>query len=133
MSDNHYNSEGKEKPRDIVQISSEVVTASGAAMGLVRDLKSNYEDLKATFDVRQSEISNQLQIPEKLDSIEESVLQIESRMSVVEEEVKKISDQTRPLSFLERVKNSILDNILGYFIALLIGIIITLLGLGFLL
>lgn len=117
--------------RDIFQISSEVYSASEAAQGLLLDIKSGYKDLYATFNVNQIDLNNQIQLPEKLDSIVENINSIREKSEIIEQ-LKIITEQTRPPTFWQRVKASIIDNIIGYILALIIGFILAAFGLSFL-
>jgi len=124
--------EKKYKLKEINQVFREAYSASEAAKGLIQDVKSGYEDLRGTFNVRQVEISSQFQVPEKLEELDNKINQIRVEMMQIEEDLETITEQTRPLGFWQKVKASIIDNIIGYILTLIIGIILAAFGLRFL-
>lgn len=112
----------------ITRTSGEVVTASGAAIGFLRDVKNGYEDLRATFNLRQTDINNQFQLPEKLEGLDDSLNLIRLKMSEMEGQLETITEQTRPKTLKAKIIAYIIDNIFG----IIIGSIFTALGLSLL-
>ena len=119
--------------KEITQTSDELFSASDAAINLVRDIKEGYENLSGTFDISQTELSNKIRVSKKMEEMEDNLKQIMNTISILDNKIDKITNQTRPSTLWEKLKNSILENILQIFLGMLIGILFMAIGLGFLL
>jgi len=80
------------------------------AISILEEVKSDYAEIRGTFDVRPEQISEQLDLNAKLD--------------MISDKLDSITEQTRKLTPFERIKEAILSDVIGRIIAFAIGIII---------
>jgi len=92
----------------------EIVMTSGEAISIIHDVKSGYEDLRGTFDVKQVKLTDEMQLGEKMDKA----------IGILS----KIEEYNRPKSFWHRLKDSIIENAATKFSWLLIVSTLTILG-----
>jgi RAB protein geranylgeranyltransferase component A len=92
---------------NLTQLSSEIVTSSGTAIGVLQEVKEGHANA------------------EKIDEVIEKL----ENLKLIAEKVTAIEKHVRPLSFWQKVKAEILRDIIKYVVVFIIGIILTLLGL----
>ena len=116
----------------IDSISGAISTVSDAARELVRDIRGEYLNFAGTFSPEQVKISHQIQFTENLEELDDGLETIETKMKELVEVVKSIAEQTREPTLWERAKASIFDNLIGFILAMLLGALLTWLGLNIL-
>jgi len=78
-------------------------------ISILDEFKSDYADLGGTFEVRQEQISGQLDF---------------GKLDMISDKLDTITEQTRKLTHFERIKEAILSDIIGRIITAAIAIII---------
>jgi len=116
----------------IDSISGAISQVSDAAREILRNFRGEYQDFAGTFSPEQVEISHQYQFTEKLEELENDLEAIKTQNTELGKIVKSIADQTRDPSLWERAKASIFDNLIGIILAMLLGALLTWLGLNIL-
>ena len=94
----------------------------------LNEIRVNYSDLRATFNVNQEEISNKSDILGTLDLMGDKLNQIGSNVEKMESDVEKILDQTTEPTSGQQVIADARSGIIGWIVAAIMTLIALLLG-----
>ena len=113
----------------IVHNASQAVHKGINVVGIVlQEIKNDYNDLRATFDVNQEEISNKSDIPRKLDLLRDKMNQMGSNVEKMVSDVEKIKDQTTEPTSGQQVIADARSAIIGWIVAAIMTLIALFLG-----
>lgn len=122
--------------RELTEVSGDVATTSTASKALIGKIKDDFKELASSFTVRQKEFVEQRNFSRKLDDLEDKMVtfgdqadKIEAFVKEIQETVENIDKKTEEKTWKEKIVENVTDNIIGYIIVGILGIILTLIGL----